>query len=342
MSITKVASFFITIFGVILALIYGRDFLMPLIFAFLIWFMVRQIKFVINKVKFFETRFPNWLKNLFSSIIIFSVFFLIATILESSIKSLVKSYSNYQSNIFLIALKINELFNIDAEALLKEFTSSVDIKSVLGSLLTSLTDMLGSTFLIIFYSIFIFLEEINFQKKIDLIFDDEFQLKQFKLVLNEIETSTSKYLGVKTLVSVFTGVLSFIVLYFVGIDSPMFWAFLIFLLNYIPAVGSLVATVFPAIFSLIQFAEFGPFVLILILVGSIQAVIGNIVEPKIMGHSLNLSPLVTILSLSFWGSIWGVTGMLLSVPIMVIIVIVMSKFPKTRPIAVILSDKGKV
>ena len=115
-----------------------------------------------------------------------------------------------------------------------------------------------------------------------------------------------------------------------------------FLLNYIPTIGSLVGTVFPAIFSLIQFGEFTPFLIVLFSVGAVQLVVGNLIEPKLFGKSLNLSPLVTILSLALWGQIWGVTGMILSVPITVILVIVFSQFEKTRPIAIMLSENGEI
>ena len=342
MGVVKVASFFISAFAIIVTLIYGQDFLMPLVFAFLIWFLVREIKMLMNKVEFIKNKFPNWLKNTISSLIIFSLLFVVETIVESSIRSIVKSYTLYQSNLSLISSKIDEMFEIDTLSLFKEYSMDLDIRGILGMILSSITDLLSNAFLILFYCIFIFIEEVNFKYKLQSITEDETQFKQVLNILDEVEISIGKYIGLKTLVSLLTGFLSYIVLYFVGIDFPLFWAFLIFLLNYIPAVGSLIATVFPAIFSLIQFAEFTPFILILALVGTIQTIIGNIVEPKLLGNSLNLSSLVTILALSFWGAIWGVLGMLLSVPIMVVLVIVLSKFPKTRAIAILLSEKGEV
>ena len=124
--------------------------------------------------------------------------------------------------------------------------------------------------------------------------------------------------------------------------SPVFWAFLIFLLNFIPTIGSLIATTFPAVFALLQFGEFSYLVMVLVFVGLIQVAVGNVLEPKLMGNSLNISPLVAILSLTFWGAIWGVTGMFLSVPITVILVIIFSHFESTRPVAIMLSEKGKV
>ena len=139
-----------------------------------------------------------------------------------------------------------------------------------------------------------------------------------------------------------TGLLSYFVLLIIGVDAPAFWAFLIFVLNFIPTIGSLIATIFPTIFALLQFGDFTQGILVLAIVGSIQMVIGNLVEPKLMGDSLNISPLVVLLTLAIWGVMWGITGMLLSVPITVIMIIIMSEFQTTRPLAILLSQTGKI
>jgi predicted PurR-regulated permease PerM len=154
--------------------------------------------------------------------------------------------------------------------------------------------------------------------------------------LKKIDHSIGNYLALKIL----TGVLSFVTLSIIGVDAPFFWAFLIFALNYIPTIGSLIATVFPALFAVLQFGEFTPGILVLIIVGAIQFVVGNLVEPKIMGNSLNISTLVVFLTLAIWGVIWGISGMLLSVPMTVIMIIIMSEIPGTRPLAILLSQKG--
>jgi predicted PurR-regulated permease PerM len=160
-----------------------------------------------------------------------------------------------------------------------------------------------------------------------------------KNIFGKIDHSISNYLGIKTLVSLMTGLCSFIVLLIIGVEAPLFWAFLIFILNFIPAIGSLIATAFPAIFALFQFGDFKEAILILAIVGSLQLVFGNLIEPKLMGNSLNISPLVVFLTLALWGLIWGITGMLLSVPITVILIIIMSEFPGSRPVAILLSQK---
>jgi predicted PurR-regulated permease PerM len=143
-------------------------------------------------------------------------------------------------------------------------------------------------------------------------------------------------------VSFITGLASYLILWIIGIDFAFFWAFLIFLLNYIPTVGSLIGTVFPALIALLQFDSMRPAVLVLVLVGIVQVLVGNLLEPKLMGNSLNVSPLVVLLSLTLWGSLWGVVGMILSVPITVMMVIVFAQFESTKSVAILLSEKGNV
>ena len=111
---------------------------------------------------------------------------------------------------------------------------------------------------------------------------------------------------------------------------------------FIPNIGSLAATLFPTFYCLLQFGGYEEALIVLVLVGSIQGLVGNFIEPKIMGNSMNISALVTILSLTLWGAIWGITGMILSVPITMIMILVFSQFDSTRGIAILLSEKVKV
>jgi predicted PurR-regulated permease PerM len=92
----------------------------------------------------------------------------------------------------------------------------------------------------------------------------------------------------------------------------------------------------------LQFGDFNEFLIIIISLTSIAVFIGNFLEPRLMGNTLNISPLVAVLSLAVWGALWGITGMLLSVPITVALIIIFSQFPNTRAIAILLSEKGRV
>ena len=126
-----------------------------------------------------------------------------------------------------------------------------------------------------------------------------------------------------------------------GLDNALFWAFVIFLLNYVPTVGSIVATVLPTLFALVQFDSYWMPLAVFAGVGFWQFAIGNFLQPRMQGQSLNLSILVVLLSLSIWGAIWGIAGMFLAAPLTVMVMIVLSQFPTTYPIAVILSANGR-
>lgn len=336
------AHFFIVIIAVILILIYGQSLLIPFIFAFGFWFLTRETRKLFDRVAFVKKYFPVWSKNVIVFGIMVLIFGFVTDILSNSILNLSSSYEQYQPNINAIVKKVEEIFHVNLKNSLESAMGDFDFGAILSNILNGLSGILGNTFMIIIYALFIFLEESSFKKKLGKIFTNEEQYRKFNTISGKIEKSVFDYLRLKTVVSLLTGVLSYLVLLLVGIDSPVFWAFLIFLLNYIPTIGSLVATVFPAIFSLVQFGEFTPFLIVLVTVGAVQVVVGNVIEPKVMGQSLNLSPLVTIIALAIWGQIWGIPGMILSVPITVIMVIVFSQFEKTRPIAMMLSENGEI
>jgi len=340
MKLPNVASFFIITISVVITLIYGQSLIVPFILGVLLWFIMRKIKSLLDRIDFVKRNFPSWLKSLFASVLILSILSIAANILSYNISALAKSYPKYESNVELIINQLNKVFHIDLIEAVKAQSGNFDFGAVLGAIFSSLSGILGNAFMIIIYSIFVLFEETNFQSKLDVLFTDKSKYQRFNQTIKKIENSISSYLGLKTLVSLVTGGLSFIALLLIGIDSPAFWAFLIFILNFIPTIGSLIATCFPAIFCLLQFGDFTPALLVLVVVGAIQLLVGNVLEPRLMGSSMNISPLVTIIALSLWGAIWGVTGMILSIPITVIMLIIFAEFEPTRPVAIMLSEKG--
>lgn len=342
MSLKNTAYFFISAFGIFTTLIYGKDLIIPFILGLLFWFMMRGIKTTLERIPFVKKIFPSWITSIFSTVIFIVIMTGFVEILTSNIQSLTQSYNSYQPNIDSIIDRINQMSKYDLNEIIEKQRVNFNFGNILGIIFSSISDLLSNAFMILLYALFIIFEESNFKIKLKNLFPDEHQFQVFDRTKNKIEKSISNYFTLKALVSLITGVLSYLALMIIGVDAPAFWAFLIFVLNFIPTIGSLIGTVFPAVFSLLQFGEFTPFILVLVIVGIIQVIVGNIVEPRLMGKSMNISPLVTILALTFWGMIWGVIGMVLSIPIMVILVITFSQFESTRPIAILLSEKGEI
>ena len=341
--LSRTSHFLIVISLLVVILYYGQSIIIPFIFALLLWFTVRILSSLADKVPFFERYFPKWIKKLISTAILFFAITFFAQVVISSVNTITKSHQNYDENIELIIEKINMQFGIDTKSWVDNNIKNIEVGQLIKSLLDALSSIVGNAFMIILFAIFIFIEETNFQSKIKQLIDrspDKFS--KLNATLSKIEWSIARYLGIKTIVSLLTGILSFIILKIVGVHYAVFWAFLIFLLNFIPTIGSLLATIFPAIFCLLQFGEFTQCLMVFFIVGSIQVFIGNFLEPKWMGNSMNISPLIAIIALVFWGAIWGTTGMILSIPITVILIIICSQFQSTKPIAMLLSEKGKI
>ena len=149
----------------------------------------------------------------------------------------------------------------------------------------------------------------------------------------------SKYISTKLTVSTATAILVGIVLALFKLDLAFFIAFAVFLLNFIPSLGSIIATFLPLPIALAQYENPYMIVLVILIPGAIQIVIGNVIEPKIMGKGLRLHPVTILLALSFWGLIWGVPGMFLAAPITAVIRIICEQFETLQPVSAIMGGK---
>jgi predicted PurR-regulated permease PerM len=202
--------------------------------------------------------------------------------------------------------------------------------------------VLGSIGTVAIYVTFLLLEQHSFKSKIAALFPDAGREERVHGLLARIGTEIQTYLWLKTVLGLLPAVLSYGVMKLVGLDLAGFWALLIFALSYIPYIGAWLGVIFPTALAAVQFGTPGP---VLVTVGALAAVqftTGSILEPRIMGRGLNLSPVVLLLSLAFWGTIWGVVGMFMAVPLMVVIMIVCAHIEATRPIAMLMSADGRL
>lgn len=340
MAIARTTSTVLLIIAGVFILVITKDYLIPLVLAMLIWYIIREVREFLQKSRFIRNRLPMWVQNTLSFLLIVLIVGIVADMLGDSARKFSNVWPSYEANLQQLNNSAREMLGIDLMETLSTRAGDLELEQFISPVINSLSSVLGDFFLVIIYCVFLLLEESVFRKKFHLVFKSEDRYEKVAEILRQIDYSFGKYISLKTLVSVMTGVLSYIVLALVGIDSPVLWSFIIFLLNFIPSIGSLIGTLFPTLITLLQFGEVMPAVWILLGVGTIQVIIGNVVEPRIMGNSLNISPLVVIVSLIAWGAIWGVVGMVLSVPIMVMLIIIFAQFPDTYGAAVLLSDSG--
>ncbi|WP_319481771.1 AI-2E family transporter [uncultured Draconibacterium sp.] len=341
METSKKIYIFLIVITIVVVCIYAQSIIIPFILAILFWFLIRVIKKLLEKVNFIG-RLPKWILTLFSTLVLLGFLALAVTMISQNIKVLSTTLPEYEANVNKIAQQINQKFDIDIMNMAGDFAKDLNFGSILSSLFSTLTSLFGNAFTVFLYLLFLLLEEPLFPKKLKAMYPEKERYDHVKKLVAKIDHSIGNYVALKTLTSLLTGFLSYFALLFIGVDAPLFWAFLIFVLNFIPTIGSLIATIFPTIFAILQFGELTPGILVLSIVGAIQLVVGNFIEPRLMGNTLNISPLVVFLTLAIWGVIWGISGMLLSVPITVILIIIMSEFPGTRPFAILLSQRGTI
>lgn len=195
----------------------------------------------------------------------------------------------------------------------------------------------ANTFLVLLFMLFILAGSGELVVKVQRAYPPNIAAR-ITAVTDNISQQVRQYLVAKTLVSAGTGILVFLVLWILGVDYPAFWGFLAFLLNYIPNIGSFVAVILPFGFALLQFDTLTIPIIAVLLMWLVQMIMGNVVDPRLMAFSLNLSPLLVIVSLIFWGWLWGVAGMILAVPLTATLKIFFENIDSLRPIAILMGS----
>ena len=336
----SLASIALVIFG----LIYFNGILKPLVIAFLIWFIINRLKVMIGGIEIKGKSLPPTICNILAFIIIFVITYFVVELLISNLEGIVVSMPEYISDLNRNYNNASAFFNDPKYAEhLQKWGNSLDLSGMVTSLLNSISGILVNIAVVIVYVIFFLLEETARNRKIDQLFPEKGrQFKKFSKNLRSVNEAIRYYLWSKTLISLVTGIISYIILLIMGVEYAFLWSFLIFILNFIPYIGPLISSLMPAIFAVLVTGNLWQFVYVFLAMEGVQILIGNFIEPKIMGKGSNIGPVTVILALAFWGMIWGITGMILAVPVTAVGVIVLGQIPSTRHIAILLSEKGKL
>lgn len=327
---------------VVLGLYYGRSLLEPLALGIIVWYLMAGLAHAIASVRIGKVRVPRIVGIVLSPLIIVGLLILVINRISASVNFFIDALPIYTENLEVLLAGLSAQFDVQIMEEVNRLFESVSLPQLVSSAAVELASLTGSIGLILIYVAFLAFEQRFFMTKVHLIVRERQRQEEVGRILARIQADIRTYVLVKTIMSVLTGFISFAVLSIVGVDFAALWGFIIFLLNYIPTIGSLLGVIFPATMALVQFGAIWPVVVILAGLGGTQFLIGNIIEPRIMGNSLNISPLVVMLSLALWGALWGVTGMILCVPITVIAMIVLANFRSTRGIAIALSQDGRI
>ncbi|MEA1910343.1 MAG: AI-2E family transporter [Spirochaetota bacterium] len=277
--------------------------------------------------------------------VVFGVVFLIVLFIQSSIGAFIDEYPKYSARFSVLNTTLVKFIE-EKVGISYDFFGQIEwsgtLLKYLGSLSSSLVSFASSGLVIMIFLIFMLLENPFAPKKLILAFKVDNGEKISK-ILNRITAQVVKYLNLKFFISIGTGILVWFSLFLIGLDFAPMWGVFAFLLNFIPSVGSVILMVITILMGFIQFyPEPGRIIAVIISMVGIQTVIGNFIDPRLQASRLDISPIVILFSLVFWGWIWGIVGMFLAVPLTVIIQIICQNIPFLYPVSILIGSGRKL
>lgn len=330
----------------------GRPVLIPLIVSGFLCFLIFTLKETVRRAPVIGRRLPDWLCYALAFAVIAAVFLGLLNIIRQNVAAVTAAAPLYEASLRRIAEDLAS--RVQQMGLLPD-----DFMSVVAELQTQAIGMVtpalrnvgaalrsaaAASVTITLYTVFMLAERGRIFRKIEILSGDAAQRQAVDETIGDIGRMVRQYITVKTVANLVIAAAGFATLTLLGVDFAGFWALLLFLFNYIPIVGSILAITGPTLLALVQ-PEIGGVKLALLtlaLLVAAEQIMSSVVEPRLIGKSLNLSPLVILVSLGVWGGLWGFAGMLLAVPMTVTLMIILTQFPSTRPFAVMLSDNGAI
>ncbi len=331
-----------TLFVVLLGhlLIIGKSLLLPIFVAVISVYVLVSASAWLGRQP--GTRhLPTWARR----VIVLAAFILAIAVLSGVIirtaGQVVVEIPTYQQNLKVLLGTVLNVVGVemptDWNVVWESTIGQINLQSVAASALGSAGALGGVVFLVVIYAAFLMGERGGFAHKIAVALPGQ-SGEHTQEIIASVNDRIGDYLAVKTLINVILATISFAAMWLFDVDFALFWAILIGLLNYIPFVGSLIGVLFPVALTTAQFGSVRITLSVLVLLASAQIWVGNVLEPKMIGKRVNLSPFVVLVSLSLWTSLWGVAGSILAIPLTSILAIVASHFDATRPMAVLLAD----
>jgi predicted PurR-regulated permease PerM len=315
-----------------------RGVLIPLIVAIVLAILVNAVvRLIADRVP----RAPRWAVGLLAALVVIGS-------VAAGIYVLAQGAARMVAQGPQLITRIDETVQLAGQALrLKEpvnlavLTGQVNVPHLAGSVLGGAQSALSALLLIVTYFGFIVAGRSRMRRLIANLSSSSGGKESIKAAVEHISADIETYVWVQTVTGLMIAAVSAAVMFAVGLDNAWFWTILLFLLCFIPMIGVTVGSIVPALFALLQFASWWQAAAIF---GGIQVVafiVGNLIYPRLQAETQNINPIATLLALSFWGSLWGLTGAFLAVPLTLMVMMVCAYFEQSRWVAVLLSDDGK-
>jgi AI-2 transport protein TqsA len=325
----EVATWIVASAALLGLLVVGQPLLVPLAFSLLLWAVVNAMVEALTSL-----RVPRAAAFAGSLLLLLAGIWLILQIVGDQASGLATAIPGYGKKLGDIAVRLIAPLNIHFNP--RELFSSQDIAGFLGNAAASIGTSLLAVVQVLVYMGFLLAEQSTMADKVARLQHNVDRHAEIRQVVHAIARQVQSYLGVCTVASAIMAGACYALLTFLGVQFAGFWAVVIFLLTYVPTVGA-VGVVFPALMALVQYGTFTAPLIIIIVLGLLHFLLLNVAENLILGQTLNLSPFAIIVALTFWGLVWGVSGLFLAVPVTGAIAIVCNHIKDLRWLAILLA-----
>ncbi len=313
---------------------------LPLVISVFCFFILNPF---VNRLE--KMRFPRWLAICLAMILLVLVFLAMIFFVSYAVNTLILELPVYAARISMLIQRVDSsltnLLNLSTDI---SFIESLSVNWQ-GVFLTVLSDLSGQAvnifsyaFLVFIFVLFLLLERQSLIPKLKIAMPNHGWVR-LAVMFERINRQISKYLTIKSLISISTGVLFYLAAVATRLDFAFIIGVLAFVMNFIPTIGSIIVTLTTILLAIVQYyPDYASVLYVAVLMASIQIVLGNILDPRVQGNQLNLSPFIILVSLALWGYIWGIAGMFLAVPMTAAMQIFCANVKELKPIAVLLSS----
>jgi len=331
-----IIAFAVTLF----LLVQAKFLLISLAIAIILFSLTSDAINSIQRVRFGEAKFSIWVASILAVALIAGLLITLSALMLTQANTVVFTAMQYADPAQQALANLFAWMGEDVEQAVLNWLKGVQIGPWMAAMAGQAGNIASGAVLVTLFVGFLFLERLWFKPKLLSLMGDADRAARVERIISSIVHRVNRYLIVKTVVSLITGVLVYGVMTVFGLELAVAMGVLTFVLNFIPNVGSIVATLATALVAYVQSGDQVTGVAVLAIVTLIQFVVGQVLDPLFLGKTLRLSSFGIIASLAFWAAVWGVPGMFLAVPIMVSVMIVCSHIPGLRPVAVLLSREG--
>lgn len=322
-----------------------REILIPVTIAIFLTYLFHPVL-----KKFSKYRIPKWLTITLLLVGLFGFYYLMGLLLASNYGSFANKIQEYAGKIVIFIENSLAPFNITAKEVavmlnirIVDFNAATIFQGlfkagIIQSVFNSFSTLLANLFISLIFWIFMIMGKDKFEEKIKFAFSSQREI--IGKILSSINVQLQSYLVIKTIVSLITAFVVTVILWAYGIDFPIAWGILTFMFNFIPNIGSIIISIFPILVALVEYGLGFTSISMAVLLFFNQSIMGNLVEPHYLGRQMDLSTVFVLFSLIFWGWVWGIVGMLLSVPIAAAMKIICSNIEPLKPIAILMGNKS--